>query len=389
MNEDIVKISSYSKIPKINIYPKETSNNISIEKDLSKYFSDIAKSWAVSQTLVNNEDYSAKYYAKSAKSNIETATADLRKEIEENLQLAEDQVQLAKDQVTIIKQQGEEQVSLAESAANKAQEIANSLNGNYSDINLSNISENGLEVIKQNSNGLPIGTIFSHTCSSSYVPENCLPCDGMEYTQTQFPSLYTDWLLNGLLETCNYEEYEQELTTTGECLKWGLDSENNKFKIPFKKDIWITDSENGTPTEKTIRYFIVVATGSINKSSMDWEQWASSLENKANLDLYNCTNPIVNAPYVTSNYVNGASGYIIYSNKLCIQWGQNGAERGGTVVSLIKPLANANYAIVGNCVNTNTTWYASPQVNTLTTTNFRLYSYNANVVKWIAIGYIS
>ena len=44
MNEDIVKISSYSKIPKINIYPKETSNNISIEKDLSKYFSEAAES---------------------------------------------------------------------------------------------------------------------------------------------------------------------------------------------------------------------------------------------------------------------------------------------------------------------------------------------------------
>lgn len=212
--------------------------------------------------------------------------------------------------------------------------------------------------------GLPVGTIFAHTANASFVPENSLPCDGTEYTQAQFPTFYNDWLVGARLNTCTYEEYQAEITATGECLKIALDTINQKFKVPTKlnqvlatnnpipvkgNDIGLginydtgegtlishlgaisggygvcaigtpfgsnvgdtgatltgpedfgtflgitTDSsKSGIETDPTnttfkdIRFFIVVATGTINQSQMDWSEWASSLAGKANIDANN------------------------------------------------------------------------------------------------------
>lgn len=80
---------------------------------------------------------------------------------------------------------------------------------------------------------MPVGTIFPHTCSSTFVPENSLPCNGIEYPQTQFPALWTDWLVGGRLNTCTYSQYQSDIDTYGKCGKWGLDTEmvNSKHLI--------------------------------------------------------------------------------------------------------------------------------------------------------------
>lgn len=171
--------------------------------------------------------------------------------------------------------------------------------------------------------GTPVGTIFPHTCSSTFVPENSLPCNGIEYSQTQFPALWTDWLVGGRLNTCTYSQYQSDINTYDKCGKWGLDTENGKFKTPYIPDGThiqqaMTDGElgksynakssnnegilrlvasrsnpfnratNTAPTDAVaLRYFVVVATGSINQSEMDWSQWASSLQNKATIDMDN------------------------------------------------------------------------------------------------------
>ena len=257
--------------------------------------------------------------------------------------------------------------------------------------------------------GMPVGTIFAHTCSASFVPENSLPCNGTEYEQSQFPTLYTDWLVGGKLNTCTYEEYEQEITSTGECLKWGLDVANSKFKVPTKlNQILATDnsipvkgngmaigltngsknagldgnssslgtstgqygvnagtggsshgdlmgaigltldsSKSGIETDaanttfKEIRFFVVVATGSIKQSEMDWSQWASSLQSKLNADHSNDTKP-----YITETYVNGTSGYVVYSNGLCEQWGISTIDSTYTTINLTKTYRDADYMVL-------------------------------------------
>lgn len=227
---------------------------------------------------------------------------------------------------------------------------------------------------------IPVGTIFSHTCSSTFVPENSLPCNGIEYSQTQFPALWTDWLVGGRLNTCTYSQYQSDIDTYGKCGKWGLDTENGKFKTPYIPDGThiqqaMTDGELGksynaglpkvylgegilgragfdarrsngifglSDTVQTaavsLRYFVVVATGSINQSEMDWSAWASSLEGRLDKNHSNDTKP-----YIDETYVNGTSGYIVYSNGLCEQWGRFSA--GVTNIYFLKSYINANYVI--------------------------------------------
>lgn len=47
---------------------------------------------------------------------------------------------------------------------------------------------------------MPIGSVFSVMASENYVPDGCLPCDGAEYSKTQFKQLW-DTYLTGELET--------------------------------------------------------------------------------------------------------------------------------------------------------------------------------------------
>ena len=241
---------------------------------------------------------------------------------------------------------------------------------NNANQDLSNISEAGKEVIRQNSGaGMPVGTIFAHTCAADFVPENSLPCDGAEYTQTQFPTFYNDWLVGARLNTCTYEEYQSDIDTYGKCVKFGLDTASGKFKVPtipdgthiqqamtdgelgksynaglpnitgsfgtsdgtgttYKAQTFKTDgcfecvsasyngkissqNDNGSglirvtanaslsspiykddvttvQTESVaVRFFVVVATGAINQSELDWSQYMAGLQGKLNVDCSN------------------------------------------------------------------------------------------------------
>lgn len=201
--------------------------------------------------------------------------------------------------------------------------------------------------------GLPVGTVIRVNASSSYVPENCLYTDGSTQTKASFPNTYTDWLVGGKIETCTFEEFDQLVAQTGECWKWGLDTETETFRVPKINDIVVrgiadtvpargngktlglTDGTNegglvagdgervydlvmsptaqgvdvgragymsasvtnktiGITTDpnksgivavtenalqtQTIKHFVVVATGSINQSEMDWSNYYSSLD---------------------------------------------------------------------------------------------------------------
>ena len=273
--------------------------------------------------------------------------------------------------------------------------------GSNANTDLSNITEAGKEVIRQNSGaGMPVGTIFAHTCSADFVPENSLPCNGSEYTESQFPNLYVDWLISGRLNTCTYEEYQQDIDTYGKCAKFGLDSTSGKFKVPTIPDgthiqqamsydelgksynaglpniegsfhpsgpnnnalmkfgassnsfvdgafylgnqancntaqetsnswyggdlcfdasrsnpIYSNDVETVQTEAVALRYFVVVATGAINQSEIDWSEWATGLQGKANVDMNNLSTTgkaeVTSYAFPSSKYIDltvGASG---------------------------------------------------------------------------------
>lgn len=335
--------------------------------------------------------------------------------------------------------------------------------GANANTDLSNITEAGKEVIRQNSGaGMPVGTIFAHTCAADFVPENSLPCNGTEYTQTQFPTFYTQWLVGGKLNTCTYEEYQTEITTYGKCAKFGLDTANSKFKVPTIPDgthiqqamtddelgksynaglpnitgkilcesgnfglYTIGDGEGALKAEGTgtrgftgsstgsfssglildaslsnsiygnsetiqpnaiaLRYFVVVATGSINQSEMNWSEWASNLEGKANNDLSNCTKP-----YILEMYNNDTSGYMIYSNGFCEQWGTTAPITGNTnVIMLLKEYTNTNYNVYLTSKGAVATQHSlSGMPITTNTFNIGIFT-DTTAVCWRTIGYIS
>lgn len=213
----------------------------------------------------------------------------------------------------------------------------------------------------ESGSGIPIGTVIAHTCSADFTPENCLPCNGAEYTRTQFTEFYTNWLIAERLKTCTYSEYQQSIADTGACPMWGIDTAAQTFKVPTIPDGYtiqqaqsnaeigkaynaglpnITGSAKyqasrgfiGTsagvtsgafqvgarqshflahandsagyaldfnaalsnpiyggsntvqPRAVALRYFVVVSTGTINQAEMDWSQWATSLNNKVNIN---------------------------------------------------------------------------------------------------------
>lgn len=50
--------------------------------------------------------------------------------------------------------------------------------------------------------------------------------------------------------------------------------------------------------------------------------------------------------WIIDTYVSGASGYILYSNGLCEQWGKTGSSSGKPrTVALLKPYSNTNYFV--------------------------------------------
>jgi hypothetical protein len=136
-----------------------------------------------------------------------------------------------------------------------------------------------------------------------------------------------------------------------------------------------------------MRYFVVVANGQTNQSMMDWSAWASSLQGKANADLSNCSKP-----YILETYENGKSGYNVYSNGYCEQWGYSSIKTATSVVTLLKPYRDLDFNI--NLVwqyTTNIGTYA-PISNVTSVDSFTVYRSGEGAQKcsqyWETKGYI-
>ncbi len=145
-------------------------------------------------------------------------------------------------------------------------------------------------------------------------------------------------------------------------------------------------SDTVQPQSVKVLYYIVIATTAKFDLEVDIDNYATDLANKADKDLSNCTKP-----YITESYINGTSGYIIYSNGLCDQWGSVYVNAEGQQLTYLKPFLNTNYVIVGSGSDKNiicTSCYNK------TTSGCQLWtsddlSFNKGNLEWRAIGYIS
>ena len=101
--------------------------------------------------------------------------------------------------------------------------------------------------------------------------------------------------------------------------------------------------------------------------------------------IYDSSGNYSSPVYIIESYASGKSGYVIYSNKLCEQWGVHSS---GNTVSLLKEYANTNYNIVCQDNSSNVGTNSNAQgVYGLTKTQFSILYWNP--VFWRTIGYIS
>lgn len=131
-----------------------------------------------------------------------------------------------------------------------------------------------------------------------------------------------------------------------------------------------------------------------NGTVASWE--SIDLSSKANTDLSNVSS---NIAYIVESYKNGTSGYIVYSNGLCEQWGIiTLSDSGLKTVSLIKKYVSSDYIattsqFLASGGNTPVDIYnGSMGGSTKTPSSFMVIRVNANTTyycNWRTIGYIS
>ena len=116
------------------------------------------------------------------------------------------------------------------------------------------------------------------------------------------------------------------------------------------------------------------------------------MNGKADKDLTNVSgtdvkNAIVrsNVPIITEVYINGTSGHIVYSNKLCEQWGVSNGS-GNRTITLTKAYADMNYNLVGSSDSLSNTYDSSSKIVTAST--FTIYTQTASNYYWRTIGII-
>ena len=131
-------------------------------------------------------------------------------------------------------------------------------------------------------------------------------------------------------------------------------------------------------------YYIVVATSTKTDIQVDIDEIATDLNGKVN------TADLAEVQCVVETYVNGKSGYRIYSDGYCVQWGDFGGVFSSwttKTVTFLKPFKDINYTVfptMGYTSNSN-----FPAVSAKTTTTFTCSTYDSTgTACWQASGYI-
>lgn len=114
------------------------------------------------------------------------------------------------------------------------------------DSNLPEISENTKgKILSNNGSALEwvdnpntkiIGS-FGYTLDE-VAPDGCVFCDGSEYEKAKFPDFYQS-LVDNKRKSVDYATFDSSVSTNGSCGFFGLDTENEKFKVPMLKDVYL------------------------------------------------------------------------------------------------------------------------------------------------------
>ena len=109
-----------------------------------------------------------------------------------------------------------------------------------------------------------IGSVHPVMATDTYVPNGCVPANGGEYTRAQFPTFFDDFLVGGKLLTCSYGAWTAQVGVTGNCAKFALDTEAQKFRVPLCKDgDSITQAVSAAELGKSVKAGLPNITGEV------------------------------------------------------------------------------------------------------------------------------
>ena len=74
--------------------------------------------------------------------------------------------------------------------------------------------------------------------SRTDVPIGGAWCDGALYTKAQFPDVY-QMLVDGKLKSTTVSKFDSTVSANGSCGFFGLDTANERFKVPMLKDVYL------------------------------------------------------------------------------------------------------------------------------------------------------
>lgn len=191
---------------------------------------------------------------------------------------------------------------------------------------------------------------------------------------------------------------DNTLTTTDKTIVGAINEVNSKPSVTSLSAL--TDVTLTTPADGEVLKY--------NSTSQKWENdegggtWGSITGTLSNqTDLNNALNGKVSTsslseinPMIVS-YVNGTSGYNIWANGYCEQWGETDASAGSTerTITFLKTFNNTNYVITHSSVDgqTSTAYHNFFNIYTKTTTSFKAKAYGSSNIKldWKACGYLA
>lgn len=186
---------------------------------------------------------------------------------------------------------------------------------------------------------------------------------------------------------------------------------NNTYTLSFNasnSNSIYGNSSTVQPQSIKVLYYIVISTTTKTDIQVDIDEIATDLNGKADTDLSNLSNGLANAictttpttttsataqrpAVVVENYINGTSGYRIWSDGFIEQWGTH--TFGGTgwaSIALLKSYSNSEYLCTVSCIGDSTTRTTMKAGNSSknTTTILYLISGSASAVcSWYTAGY--
>lgn len=80
--------------------------------------------------------------------------------------------------------------------------------------------------------------------SRTDIPNGGAWCDGALYTKAQFPDIY-QMLIDGKLQSTTVSNFDSTVSANGSCGFFGLDTANERFKVPMLKDVYLKAGQAG------------------------------------------------------------------------------------------------------------------------------------------------